>query len=506
LKEECILAHDVGTTSDKAILVNLSGEIVSSAQENYDVQYPKPTWAEQSVETLWRAVCKTTRETLKKAGVSPEDVCGISFSAQFPSTILLDKEGKPLRPCIIWLDGRAESQAEWLQRTLGIEFIYERTGQVVCSKSVISRILWLKENEPTIFNKASKIIDLKDYIEYRLTGNFVTDWSCASQSAFFDIRRKEWVEELCETIELSVDKLPELHSSIDVIGEITDEGAKEIGLKKGTPVIAGGGDNACVAVGAGATREGGTHLCVSTSAWIGVSSEKFILDPKKRLFTICHIDPRKWLYNVGIDTAGNCLSWFINELGEGIIRRARERGVSPYRELDIEAEDADAGSMDLFFVPYLFGGRASVLDSDIRGGFIGLTLNHKRSHMARAILEGIAYHFRWLVEALETLGFKIEKLNMVGGGALSKIWSQIFADVISRPVDLLKYPLESGALGAAYTTAVGLKIIRDIEEVDDLVPKKMRITPNPANLTRYNRMYERFKALCLALTKFYQAT
>lgn len=505
MKEGFIVAHDIGTTSNKAILFDLSGNIVSFIQENYDVQHPKPMWAEQSPDVLWRAVCKTTRKVLRYTKVLPENVCGISFSAQFPSTIPVDRDGEPLRSCMIWLDGRCEPQAEWLQENVGTEYIYEITGQVVCPKSVIARVLWLRENEPNVFDKIYKIIDLKDYIEYKLTGNFVTDWSCASQSAFFDIRKKEWSKKLCDFIDLSIDKLPDSYSSIEVVGEITSKAAKEIGLKKGTPVVAGGGDNACIAVGAGATRHGSAHLCVSTSAWIGVSSRKFLIDPKKQLFTICHVDPHKWLYNAGIDTAGDCLNWFRDELAGKVVEEAKRLRMSPYRKFDSEAEEVEPGSMNLLFIPYLFGERASVVGSNIRGGFVGLTLNHKRAHLIRSILEGVAYHFRWLLEALKALSFEIKTLTMVGGGALSKIWPQIFADITGKSLLLTKWPLEAGALGAAYTAAVGLNIYKDIEAVEELIPKKIKIVPGASfRLTHYDKLYKRFKELCVILSEFYR--
>lgn len=501
---EYILAHDVGTTSDKAVLTDLSGEIISSAQEEYDVQYPKPTWAEQSPDALWKSVCNMTKEILRRAKVSPDDIRCISFSVQSPSTVIVGRDGKPIRPCIIWLDGRSELQVEWLERTIGVKNIYELTGQVVCSKSVISRIIWLRQNEPSAFDRAYKIIELKDYLEYKLTGNIVTDWSCASQSAFFDIRRRKWAESLCNSIGLSVDKLPELHSSIDVIGEITSWGAEEIGLRRGTPVVAGGADNACIAVGAGAARHKSSHICLSTSAWIGISSDEFALDPKKRMFTICHIDPRKWLYNAGIDTAGSCLDWFIHELGGEIVEEAKKLGVSPYKLLDNEASAVEPGSLGLLFIPYMFGERASVVDSSIHGGFIGLTLNHMRPHLFRSILEGIAYHFRWIIEELEDMRFEVKELKMVGGGASSQIWPQIFADVTGRTIVLSKWPLEAGALGAAYTAGVGLNVFNSVESMDDLLRERARAEPNSTLRNSYDKSYGEFKRLCTTLGVFYR--
>jgi xylulokinase len=497
---EFIVAHDIGTTSNKAILMNLTGEIVSSTQENYDIQHPNPMWAEQSPNVLWRAICKTTEEIIDKSKVSPRDICGVSFSAQFPSTIPVDKKGNPLRPCMIWLDGRSKAQAIHLDRKVGTNQIYEITGQVLCSKSVIARILWLRENEPRVFDRTYKIIDLKDYIEYKLTDNhFITDHSCASQSALFDIRKKEWSEILCESIDLSIEKLPELHSSIDIVGEVSDRAAKDTGLKKGTPIIAGGGDNACIAVGAGASRDRSTHLCISTSAWIGISSSKLILDPQKRLFTICHIDPNKWLYNIGIDTAGKCLSWFVNELSKDIATEANRLVINPYKRLDSKAEEVEPGAKGLLFIPYMFGERTSLVNSSLRGGFMGLTLDHRRAHLFRSILEGIAYHFRWMMEMIDDLKFKIETLNMVGGGTLSKIWPQIFADITGTKLHIMKSPLKAGAVGAAYTAAVGLNIFKDIDAIDKLVLKEKEITPNYTSRQKYDTSYMRYKKICGAL-------
>ena len=307
MPDTCILSYDVGTSGTKAVVTDLR-QIISSAYRPYDVNYPKPGWAEQDPRIWWQAIKEATQEILKK--VEPSQISGISFSCQMANVIFVDRNGDPLRNCISWLDSRAKPQAEWILRTYGNESIYNISGIVVSEKEPNTKILWVKENEPSIFEKAYKIIDCKDYIEHKMTGNFVTDYSVASWLSFFDIKQRKWSEELCEMLGVPIDKLPEAHSSIDVVGELTSNASNDLGLKRGTPIIAGAGDGAISAVGAGATKDGAGHICVGTAGWLSIISSKLLIDPKARFIYICSADPNKWNIIGETDAAGESYKWF----------------------------------------------------------------------------------------------------------------------------------------------------------------------------------------------------
>lgn len=500
--EKYIIAYDVGTNGTKAILTDLKN-IIGSAFEGYGVDYPKPAWAEQHPCTWWNALVRTTREILKKTKTSPNDIVGVSISAQMINTLPVDKDGNPLRPCMSWLDIRSVREAEWIKKNIRADQVCKITGFSPQPISCMAKILWLKRNEPEVFDKAYKIIDCKDYIDYKLTGKFVTDFSCASQVSLFDITKKEWSQNLCEQIGLPLDKLPEPYPSTHIIGEMTNEAAKETGLKKGTPVVAGGGDVTCAAVGAGAVRDGDSHLCLGTSAWVGVTTETPIIDAKNRALCMCSNVPNKWLVMTSLHTAGECLRWFKDELGKSETDEAKKSGISPYTILDCKAEEAEPGSMNLIFLPYMYGVNSPIQDPYARGGFVGLTTRHKKAHLIRSILEGVAYHIRWIIDTAEDVtGSEIKTLNILGGGTLSKTWVQILSDISDRYMLPIEWSIDAGAMGAAYTGAVGLKVC-DFEDIGKLVPKKDEVMPRKENTQKYNRLYEIFRRIYSSLKDIY---
>jgi len=499
LSEEYILVFDIGTGSTKATLITVDGKIVASTTEEYGLSHPYPGWAEQDPEDWWKAVVATTRNILKKSEISPKNVIGISFDAQMINVIPVDKEGKPLRPSIIWMDARAGEEAKELEEKISI-ILMVSAGllPMISAKDVPPRILWLKRHEPHVFEKTYKFLDCKDYLIYKLTGKYVTDWTCALLTGMLHVREKEWCEEFLEYLGINVDQLPEPLKTIDIVGTLTDEAAKVLGLPKETPVICGAGDLPATALGSGAIGDGEAHVYIGTSSWIGVHlrPEMYTLDPDTGMGTIFSGDPEKLLLTGEMENSGNCYRWFRDELGYKEVEEAKKAGKDPYYILDNEASKIPPGSDKLIFLPWMLGERAPLQDHTVRGGFVNLSLRHTRAHMVRAVLEGVAYHLRWIVDCIERLGFKIEWLNACGGGAQSPIWMQILADVTGKEIRRVHAPLDAPSLGTAMMVGVGLKVYKDFETAAKKLIKIEKVfTPDEKNRKVYEKLYGCFKEI-----------
>ncbi|RLE63508.1 MAG: xylulokinase [Thermoprotei archaeon] len=498
-----IIAYDVGTGGVKAAIVDLEGKVLATTYREFNLYYPRPGWVEQKPEEWWEGFVETTKEVLKISKIPPESILAVAPSGQMLNLLPVDKNGNPLRPAISWLDVRTVKQAEWLEQYA--KMIYNITGGYPSAKDIIARVLWLKENEPQIFEKAYKLIDCKDFIDFKLTGNFVTDWNNASMYVLFDIRKREWSKEVCDLIGLPIEKLPEPHPSTDVIGEVTDKAAKETGLKGGTPVIATGGDIASAAVGAGATAHKSTHLSLGTATWIGILTKDVVLDPQMRFVLCCSSDPSKWLIWGEMETGGGAFRWFRDTLGLEEKKEAVKIGISAYDLLSNQAEKVPPGSDGLIFTPWMSGERCPINDAYVRGAFIGLKLGHTKAHMVRAVMEGVAFHIRWIIDVVEEAsGFKIEYINAIGGGAQNKLWMQIFADITGKIMRVVEFPLEAGAVGAAFTAAVGLGVYKNFEEIEKLVPIKNEYTPIEENAQKYEKIYEIFTDIYYSLKETYK--
>jgi xylulokinase len=498
-KTKYILAHDTGTGGDKAVLCDLNGQVLFSAYQSYGISYPQPGWVEQDPDELWRAVASTTRQVLFESGIDPADVIGVGISAQMWNTLPVDKNGKPLSPMLSWLDLRSVRQADRLMIGELPSFIYEHTGNIPTAKDSIPKILWLKEERPEIWERTAFLLDCKEYILFKLTGRIAIDWVGASVYFLFDPVTKQWSQEVCRELGIPIEKLPPAFPCTDVIGAITPEASRETGLVAGTPVVICAGDVAVAQAGAGANREGKVHLCIGTATWVGISTATFRNDPHKPFWGLNHIDPDKYIIAGEMETGGGALMWFRDVLCREEQRQASADGTSSYDLLTDMAGSVPAGSDKLIFLPWLSGERAPVLDHYARGGYIGLTMSHTKAHMTRAVMEGVAFHLRWICEAMEKTGFVIDGFNGIGGGCNSPVWVQIIADITGRPLSVVKNHLEAGAVGAALTVAVGLGIHPDMDSVDDLVGIDRVIQPNPANRSRYEHLYQIYRDLYTAL-------
>ncbi len=506
MAKKYILAHDTGTGGDKAVLTDLEGRIVESAYQPYEIYTPRPDWAEQDPDELWSAVAATTREVLAKSQIDPAEVLGVGVSAQMFNLLPVDEQCRPVTPMLSWLDVRSVAQADRLLTDDMQAFLYEHTGNMPTAKDVVPKILWLKEERPDLWERTRWLLDCKEYILFKLTGEVAIDWHGASVFFLFNPHTKTWDQEVCDRLGIPVDKLPPAFPCTKVIGEVTAAAAAQTGLPAGTPVVLCAGDVAVAQSGSGANREGKAHLCIGTATWVGVSSTALRNDPDKPFWALNHIDPAKFVIAGEMETGGGALQWYRNLLGGEEARAAKERGVSTYQVFDELAATAPAGSDGLFFTPWLSGERAPVLDHYARGGFLGLSMGHTRAHLTRSVMEGIAFHIRWIIEAMEMVGFEIDEMQAIGGGSVSALWTQIIADVTARRLNVVENPLEAGAMGAALTVAVGLGVYPSMDAVDDLIKVKAVFEPQPANHDVYERMYDTYRQFYAALAPIYRAS
>jgi xylulokinase len=490
-----ILAHDVGTGGNKAVLCDLQGQVLYSEYQSYGISYPRPEWAEQDPDELWAVVAATSRKLIQNSGIDPAEILGVGVSAQMWNTLPVDGKGRPLTPMLSWLDLRSIRQAEHVTSGEMPAFLFKHTGNIPTAKDSIPKILWLKEERPETWDRTAHLLDCKEYILFKLTGKIATDWVGASAYFLFNPSTKQWSEEVCRELGIPIGMLPPAYPATDVIGEITPDAARETGLIPGTPVVICAGDVAVAQSGAGANQEGKVHLCIGTATWIGISTSTFRNDPVKPLWGLNHIDPQKFIIAGEMETGGGALMWFRDALCQEEKRIAAEQGKSSYDLISSAAGAVSPGSDKLIFLPWLSGERAPVLDHYARGGYIGLNMSHSKGHMARALMEGVAYHLRWICDSMEDVGFNIDGLNGIGGGCSSDVWIQIISDITGKPLHIVNNHLEAGAVGTALTVAVGLGIYPNMDEVDRLIGINREIRPNPNHWMRYDALYKEYRGL-----------
>ncbi|HHV62517.1 MAG TPA: xylulokinase [Firmicutes bacterium] len=499
-----ILAHDLGTSGNKASLYDASGKLVASSFYGYEPVYLSVTWVEEDPGDWWEAVCSSTRALLRDSGIPPSAIACITFSGQMMGCLPVDAGARPLRRAIIWADHRATEQAMRLEDSLGgIEAIYGLTGHRVNAGYSIPKIMWIRDNEPDIYARARKFLNAKDFIVAKLTGRFATDYSDASGMGALDLRTRSWSVQVLDAAHIDVDKLPDLHASRDVVGEVTAGAAEETGLAPGTPVVIGGGDGVCATAGAGVVREGEGYICIGSSSWAALATGEPILDARMRTFTFVHLDDRMYSPCGPMQAGGGSYNWARHVLSpvESIV--AADLGLSPYEVMNEEARTVPAGAERLVYLPHLMGERSPYWNPQARGAFVGLTSKHGRPHMIRAILEGVAFHLRMIMDAFEEYTH-VDRVRVIGGGARSELWRQIMADVLRKPVLRPRFLEEATSLGAAIAGGVGVGIFKDFSVAEDLVEIVDIQEPNPDNAEIYDGLYRVFKDTYRALEPIYR--
>jgi xylulokinase len=499
-----ILAHDTGTGGNKAVITDLQGKIIHSTYHDYGLSYPHPEWVEQDPEELWQTVAATSRQVIRESGVKPGEILGMGISAQMFNTLPVDSRCRPLTPMLSWLDLRSVHQADRLMEAEIASKLFQYTGNMPTAKDIPPKILWLKEERPDLWEKTAYLFDCKEYIIYQLTGKVVTDWVGASAYFLFDPYKKAWSAETCQLLDIPLEKLPPAYPCSQIIGEVTEEAAKLTGLLPGTPVVNGAGDVSAAQSGAGANRDGKAHLCIGTATWVGVSVSSFRNNPQKPFWGLSHIHPEKWVIAGEMETGGGALMWFRDALCQEEVIQAKEQGVSTYEYLGKIAAAVEAGSDKLIFLPWLSGERAPVLDHYARGGFLGISMGHTKGHFARAVMEGVAYHIRWICESMENLGLQFGAMNAIGGGCKSDIWPQIISDVTGHPLQIVEHPLEAGAMAAALTVAIGMGIYQSADEIDDLIGIRQLIEPDPQRESHYKELYQAYREIYTALVPIHR--
>jgi xylulokinase len=477
-----LLAHDLGTTGDKATLFDAAtGAPLAATFAAYPTAYPHPNWAEQDPADWQRAVFAGTRRLLDQAGVAPAAVAAVSFSGTMQGALPVDATGRPLRPSIIWADQRATPQSDAICAACGADAIYRLTGLRASPSYTAAKMLWVREYQPEIFRRTHKVLQVKDYAAFLFAGVLATDYSDASGTQLFDIRARRWASDMIAAIGLPEAIFPDLHPSATVIGGVTPAAAAATGLLAGTPVVIGGGDGACATVGSGAVAEGDAYTYIGSSAWMALSAAEPLLDPGQRTITMAHLHPQLYFTLGNMQSAGGAYGWLADLL-------AGAGAAKDFRALDALAAGVPAGAGGLLFLPHLLGERAPYWNPAARGAFVGLAMPHGRAEVARATLEGVAFHLRLILDALRAQGAQVRAMRLIGGGAKSALWRQIMADALGLPIVLPALTAEATSLGAAIAGGIGVGIYPDYSVASRLVPVHEAEQPDPATVARYDEL------------------
>lgn len=491
MTKQYILAHDLGTSGNKATLYTLEGVLTASVLSPYPTHYPGEGSVEQDAGDWWRAVCASTKELLETSGVSPTEIVCVSFSAQMMGCLLVDGQGQPLRRALIWADTRSSVQERRMLKQVDLQTGYRITGHRLSASYSAAKLIWVHDNEPEVYQKAYKMLQAKEYIIFMLTGEFLTDYSDAGGTNLMDIEKKQWSDDLITAFGIRAALLPELYPSAHVAGKVTDQAARACGLLAGTPVVTGGGDGSCAAVGAGIVRKGKTYNVVGSSSWVSTASEKPYFDSLMRTFNWVHLDETLYTPCGTMQAAGYSYAWFRDTLCAEERRLAALDGTSVYKAMDEMAMTSAAGAGGLLYLPYLLGERSPHWNHDARGAFVGLGISTNKADMVRAVLEGVGYNLKIILDCMEAFA-PVDEIVMIGGGTNGKLWLQILSDIWQKPLMIPEFLEEATSLGAAICGGVGVGAFPDFSVADQFIRRKDTIKPNQNNSTVYQRMYAVF--------------
>jgi xylulokinase len=490
------LGIDVSTTGAKALLIDEKGGVAASATTPLTLQTPKPLWSEQDPHEWWKGTSASIRKALAEAGASGADVAAVGLTGQMHGLVLLDAKDEVLRPAILWNDQRTAAECAEIETRVGRAALVREVGNVALTGFTAPKILWVRNHEPEVFKKAKRVLLPKDYVRLRLTGEAAMDKADGSGTILFELKARTWSKRVLEALEIPTEWLPPTFEGPERTGTISAEAAAETGLKQGTPVMAGGGDQAAGAVGAGAVRPGVVSLTLGTSGVIFATTDSPLVEPEGRLHAFCHAVPGKWHFmGVTLSAAGS-LQWYRDTLA------AKES----FAEIVAEAESAPAGSEGLLFVPYLSGERTPYPDPLARGAFVGLTLRHGRAHMTRAVLEGVAFSMKDCFGLLQGAGLgSVSEVRIAGGGAKGALWRKIVASALGLPM-LTVNSTEGAAYGAALLGGTGAGAWPSVEAAcDATIAVTGRDEPVAEWSKAYEALYPRYRELYRALKPTYDA-
>jgi len=490
-----LLGIDLGTSGTKTVIFTQEGKPVASATEEYPLHQPQNGWAEQHPEDWWKAAQNTVSRVLEASDIDPGDIAGIGISGQMHGLVMLDKDGNVLRPAILWCDGRTTEECKEITEIIGKKRLIEISANPALPGFTAGKILWVRKHEPEIWEKCAQIMLPKDYIRYKLTGVYATEVSDASGTNLLDVANRCWSDEILEKLNIDKSILPKVYESADVTGYVTYEAAKATGLKAGTLVVGGAGDNAAAAVGTGVVKEGRAFISIGTSGVIFAHSDKVTIDPEGRVHTFCAAVPNAWTVMSCTLAAGLSLKWFRDNFCDAEIQKAKELNVDPYYLMDKEAEKVPIGANRLIYLPYLMGERSPILDSNSRGVFFGLSAIHGKYDMLRAVMEGVIYSQRHCLDVLHEMNVYPEEMFATGGGGSSPLWRQMIADNFGFPVKTSTNK-EGPVLGVALLAGVGAGLYKSVEEAcETAIKTNPPQQPVAENSEKYNKVYAIYKGL-----------
>ena len=487
---------DSSTTATKALLIDETGAVLGVAATEYGYATPQPLWSEQDPELWWDGTVGSIRAVLAQTGVDPADVAGIGLTGQMHGLVLLDEHGEVLRPAILWNDQRTGAQCDEIRRRVGRERFIAVTGNDALTGFTAPKILWVAQNEPEIYARARRVLLPKDYVRYRLTGDYATDRAGGAGTVLFDLAARDWSADIAAALDIPMEWLPPTYEGPAVTGVISAAAAEATGLRAGTPVVGGGGDQAAGAVGVGAVKEGIVSLVLGTSGVVFATVDQPFIEPNGRLHSFCHSVPQRWhLMGVMLSAAGS-LRWYRDTVAPGM----------SFDDLLAPAADVPPGCDGLVFLPYLTGERTPHPDPLARGAFAGITVRHTQAHFTRAVLEGVAFGLRDSFELMQEAGLSsIKQVRVSGGGARSPLWRQILADVLDSELVTVN-TTEGAAYGAALLAGVGAGAWPDVDTACDAAITVTGSTlPQTETVATYQRVYDVYRGLYPTLKSTFDA-
>ena len=484
-----VLGIDIGTGGTRALIVDQHGRVVASAtEEHHPFASPQIGWAEQQPDDWWTACKVAVPRVLSRAGLRADDIAGLGFSGQMHGAVMLDKTGCVVRPALIWCDVRTDRQSRELTEKVGADKLIQLTCNPALTNFTLTKLLWVRENEPDNWKRVRSVMLPKDYVRYQLTGEHATDMADASGTLLLDVAKRRWSQEMLQASGIDRELLPTLYESPDVCGEVSARGAAATGLKAGTPVVAGAGDQAAGATGMGIVTPGAVSATIGTSGVVFAATDAPALDSKGRLHTFCHAIPGRWHVMGVTQAAGLSLRWFRDQFGAG-----SDDGRDPYERLTEEASTVPPGCNGLLWTPYLMGERTPHLDAHARGALVGLTASHRRADVIRAILEGVAFSLRDSFSLFAEMNVPVKNVRLGGGGARSTLWRQVQADVYGHEVEIVQAE-EGAAYGAALLAGVGARMWSTVDEACASVVRVAKtVRPDADAVAKLNKNYAAYR-------------
>ncbi|MGI6191950.1 MAG: FGGY-family carbohydrate kinase [Christensenellales bacterium] len=488
MEKKYLLGYDIGTSGSKGVIIDLAGNILATSSTEHDVEIPRPAWAEQNADLLyWGEFQTNVKNLVAKAKINPAEIAGIGVSGLTPDAIAVDNSGKALRNCIIYMDRRATAECEWVENNIGKEELFKVAGNIADPYYAGYKCMWIRNNEPEIYNNTWKFVNSHAYIVLKLTGQAVVDAGVAGLFApFFNIAERRWDEDMINRCGFDIDKLPKIYEATDIVGYVSPEAAELCGLAPGIPVIAGNGcDASSSGLSTGMIHPGeSTCMCGTTHCWM-VVLDKPVFDPGFINFPYLN---GTWIALAGLGSSGGVVKWFRDNFGGAELEYQGKRGVSAYELLNLEAARVPKGSDGVILLPYFMGERSPIWDPKARGMFFGLSLYHTRAHMFRAILEGIAYALEHHAVLLRDKGMMPNRITVTDGGAASAIARQAFADVLRVPVDYAS-KVAGAPVADAFLAGLAVGLFKSVDEIKNWVNLDITNEPDPSVADMYQQMF-----------------